>query len=722
MKGYKPFPLPVLLLCLSALLLSACGGSHPQNGPGALNISNSTLPGGVVQSAYSVTLVPTGGLAPYTWSLNSGTLPPGLTLSAGGIISGTPLITDLDSMGNAKTYSFNVKVTDSQTPTAAFQTKGFSIVINPLPVVTSTTLANGTIGLPYSAPLTNTGGLAPFTWVVVSPGTGTLPPGLTLSGTNISGTPTTAGVFPFTIQVTDADGNTASANVSITITGKLQGTFAFSFNGFDNGQPFYTVGTFTGDGGGNITAGFLDQNGVTASDVATDAPFTGTYSVGTNGLGTMTLVIPALGTFVYDLAPALSGDLRFILADPNHPSVYGSGVIKAQAVSSLSYQKLSGSWALGYFGVDAAVNRSAGAGSFKMDPNGNLTSGIEDTNDNGVPAQGQALTGAFVLDSDFTSTGRGTATLTVAGNTLHYAFYVVSALNEMVAVQTDAASVSLSLVSLLKQCAGQTGNCTFSNGTLNAASVMELNGVSTTTGSPLADIQLGVANFDGKGNITLFQTDENNGGTYIAATPLTGTYTLDPSSGGSTGRVLVSGLGTGPQPVWYMVSSNRGFAIGTDSSATEGSFEPQVGSPFSLASFLLSYAGGTVQPALSSITNEVDSTTIPAPGGTLVVTYETSGSGGPQSGLPTLKLAYALGDDPNKTGMNTTGKLLLTAVGTTPSNACACTDIVYMIIAPGSGVMDRTTNKWASINVATAAGASDPNPRLTIVQSTSGPF
>ena len=48
-------------------------------------------------------------MAPFTWTLNSGTLPPGLTLSSGGVISGTPPVTDLDSSGNAKTYSFHGK-------------------------------------------------------------------------------------------------------------------------------------------------------------------------------------------------------------------------------------------------------------------------------------------------------------------------------------------------------------------------------------------------------------------------------------------------------------------------------------------------------------------------------------------------------------------------------------------------------------------------------------
>ena len=74
MKGFKPFPF--LALSVYLCVLTACGSSHPPNGPGALNIANPSLPQGVVQSSYSVTLVPTGGLAPYTWTLNSGMLPP----------------------------------------------------------------------------------------------------------------------------------------------------------------------------------------------------------------------------------------------------------------------------------------------------------------------------------------------------------------------------------------------------------------------------------------------------------------------------------------------------------------------------------------------------------------------------------------------------------------------------------------------------------------------
>ena len=146
-----------------------------------------------------------------------------------------------------------------------------------------------------------------------------------------------AGTYPFTIQVTDADSNTATAQVSITITGKLQGNNAFSFNGFNNGTPFYMAGSFIGDGAGNITSGVLDQNDFT-NGVTTNAPFTGTYTIGTNGLGTLSFVIgaPLNVTYNYIMAPSLTGDIKFILADTNHPNIYGSGVIKAQTLSGLT--------------------------------------------------------------------------------------------------------------------------------------------------------------------------------------------------------------------------------------------------------------------------------------------------------------------------------------------------------------------------------------------------
>jgi hypothetical protein len=75
-------------------------------------VSTTTLPSSTVAVAYSTTLAATGGTAPYTWSLASGSnpVPAGLALSAGGTISGTPT-----TSGN---FGFTVVVTDSASKTA----------------------------------------------------------------------------------------------------------------------------------------------------------------------------------------------------------------------------------------------------------------------------------------------------------------------------------------------------------------------------------------------------------------------------------------------------------------------------------------------------------------------------------------------------------------------------------------------------------------------------
>jgi len=95
----------------------ACDGG----GGGALDITTTCpLPGGRLNQPYSVTLQATGGTPPYTWSLASGSLPRGLTLSANGVISGTPTATGL--------FPFTIKVTDSASPKAS-KTKTCSIEV-----------------------------------------------------------------------------------------------------------------------------------------------------------------------------------------------------------------------------------------------------------------------------------------------------------------------------------------------------------------------------------------------------------------------------------------------------------------------------------------------------------------------------------------------------------------------------------------------------------------
>jgi len=203
-----------LVLCLS---FSGCGSSSSPNVTSELSIpAGTSLPTGQVNTAYSATLTASGGTPPYSWSVASGSLPAGLSLSAGGIISGTP--------SASGTSSFTVQVSDAEAnPQRA--TAALSITIAPAPLtITTTSLPTGNINTPYSATLMANGGVPPYSWSLTS---GSLPAGLTLSaGGAISGTPTAGGVSNFSLQVADSQSSpqTATGQFSISITTQIQVT------------------------------------------------------------------------------------------------------------------------------------------------------------------------------------------------------------------------------------------------------------------------------------------------------------------------------------------------------------------------------------------------------------------------------------------------------------------------------------------------------------------
>ncbi len=196
--------------------------------PGSLSISTSSLSGGSVGTAYSATLQATGGTTPYSWSLASGSLPAGLTLNASsGIISGTPT--------QSGSFAFTAEVTDASSPVNT-ATKALTIVVAAAGAlaITTASLPNGTVGTIYSAVIQATGGTSPYTWGVSGV---SLPAGLNLNSSTgvISGTPTAAGTFSFTVQVTDAAKNTATKALSITVTGSGSGGLSITTTTLPNG-------------------------------------------------------------------------------------------------------------------------------------------------------------------------------------------------------------------------------------------------------------------------------------------------------------------------------------------------------------------------------------------------------------------------------------------------------------------------------------------------------
>lgn len=159
---------------------------------------------GKIGSPYSATLAVSGGSSPYAYSLASGQLPPGLSIS-GNKITGTPT--------TAGSFTFTVKVTDKNglTDTA---TCTIIVVGSPLNLDCTACATKGRVGNSYSVNLSISGGTAPYTYSVV---TGSLPPGLSVSNGKISGTPTKAGSYTFTLKVTDKNGKTDTATCTIII-------------------------------------------------------------------------------------------------------------------------------------------------------------------------------------------------------------------------------------------------------------------------------------------------------------------------------------------------------------------------------------------------------------------------------------------------------------------------------------------------------------------------
>lgn len=153
------------------------------------------LPTATANTPYTQTLVATGGVGAITFTAGNG-LPPGITLSAGGVFDGTPT--------TAGVYTFDVSATDG----TCNVTKSYTIIVSPAgcPAITLSplTLPIGTQGSPYSQALTPSGGTAPYTFVLV---TGALPSGVTLDTNTgvISGTPTAFGIFDFTVAAADTN-------------------------------------------------------------------------------------------------------------------------------------------------------------------------------------------------------------------------------------------------------------------------------------------------------------------------------------------------------------------------------------------------------------------------------------------------------------------------------------------------------------------------------------
>ncbi len=176
----------------------------------ALFITTSPLlPNGQVGTLYYAALNATGDNPPFSWTVISGSPPPGVSLAASGVVSGTPTI--------AGTYNFTARVTDSIAGTAS---QPFIITISQPPLhFLDTDLLSAKEAQSYTDVIRVSGGTTPYTWSVIS---GNLPSGITLSSAtgNIIGIPAkgSAGSYSFIVEVTDSSSPTISGQQGFSLT------------------------------------------------------------------------------------------------------------------------------------------------------------------------------------------------------------------------------------------------------------------------------------------------------------------------------------------------------------------------------------------------------------------------------------------------------------------------------------------------------------------------
>lgn len=215
--------------------------------PGLPVIITTSLPQGQVGAAYSVNLNAIGGVAPYGWTVSAGTLCDGLSLSAGGTLSGTPT--------TAQTCNFTARAQDANTDA---DTQTLSLTINAAPgdpiITTACPITAAVLNQAYDGyQLAATAGTAPYTWALAN--ATTLPTGMSLSsGGFITGTPTAgAGITTFDFTATDALTATATlTGCTIEVTSNNAPTITASPNQTLTYQVSYS-GSYEATGDPTIT-------------------------------------------------------------------------------------------------------------------------------------------------------------------------------------------------------------------------------------------------------------------------------------------------------------------------------------------------------------------------------------------------------------------------------------------------------------------------------------
>jgi hypothetical protein len=335
-------------------------------------------------------------------------------------------------------------------------------------------------------------------------------------------------LFGLVLLVACGTNNNVTTNNNGYSNTDFSGTYVVSFFGTDvNSETmsfFAIAGTVTADGNGNITGGTVDINDANLGGVFTaQALSASTYSVGTDGRGSGTLVTPQ-GTFGID----------FVLTSDSHGLISrfdgsgsGSGTMDIQG--SATQSQLT-SLAFSLFGSDANFDNFGTVGAFTLNGSGTITAGLEDFNDNGSSAgiTDQTLTGSLVLSSSTNGTAIFTTPFVEGG--LTFDVWVIDS-SHLKLIETDTTSGFAVVGDAFPQ---QTG---FTGGQL----------VFTMAGADSGDAPLVAGGFvttDANGNLSNGTEDYNDAGT-TNSIGFTGTCNATAPFAGDRCQLALTGFGNG---------------------------------------------------------------------------------------------------------------------------------------------------------------------------------
>jgi len=345
---------------------------------------------------------------------------------------------------------------------------------------------------------------------------------------------------------TSISGNSIATITAVVFNNSsLKGNYVFSLSGIDlNGNAFYAVGALTADGNGNITGGEEDLNDVSSG--YTLAPsVTGTYTVTSDGRGTLNLIVPAILPKTFSYAIAIRALNNAVLNEIDNNVVNATGNLEAQTSGT---PQPSGNYAFGFAGSGGGCGPLNSTGIFSL-TSGNI-SGVQDVNCGGSISQSQSLSGSY---GNIDVLGRGTGRLSITTGRSNFVYYVVSA-NRYRFLSLGAAVFFLGSADLQTQSSFASTDFT-GNYVINTSA-------NTPSGVSYTLIQLNASG----GNISTGYYDVNDTGN-VGSSSLTGAYSVG-SNGRVTGSFTVSPL-TLPFAI-YMISPSQAYYLDERTSVVGG--------------------------------------------------------------------------------------------------------------------------------------------------------